>query len=313
MLLNALTVDAAEFEARTGWQAKPEGLCKGDRCVPLPGGATASLDVRVLSERLGMPLIHDETTGMWALGPEAGGRALTTAVAPDLELPTLDGEMFRLSAPARTQGPACRLGLLVRVPRRPARVAGAAYRVASQGFGDRYRRARHGRRGGSAAMDRSGPARASVTDRSGPHHWTSCSASSTCRTACGSTSKGILGASRRTGRPPGREPKRVAGRQRPRFDTPQRPSRHAQRGVGKILAESGGATWPRCATGWSAGSGLAGTPSPRTRSWSDRSHARPEQARRRGGSSSSGPVPGWREGHRDAAVGWFRESQPPPS
>jgi hypothetical protein len=98
MLLDSLTVGAAEFEARTGWRAKPEGLCKGDRCVPLPGGATAPFDVRVLSERLGMPLIHDEVTGVWVLGPEAGGRALTTAVAPDLELPTLEGEMFRLSS-----------------------------------------------------------------------------------------------------------------------------------------------------------------------------------------------------------------------
>jgi hypothetical protein len=98
MLLDTLTVDPAEFEARTGWQAKPEGLCKGERCVPLPGGTTAALDVRTVSERLGMPLIHDETTGRWALGPEAGGRALTTAVAPDLELPDIDGKPFRLSA-----------------------------------------------------------------------------------------------------------------------------------------------------------------------------------------------------------------------
>lgn len=98
MLLDTLTVDPAEFEARTGWQAKPEGLCKGDRCVPVPGGASGPFDIRMLSERLGMPLIHDDTTGMWALGPEAGGRALTTAVAPDLQLPTLDGEMFRLSS-----------------------------------------------------------------------------------------------------------------------------------------------------------------------------------------------------------------------
>jgi hypothetical protein len=98
MLVDALTVDAAEFEARTGWQAKPEGLCKGDRCVPMPGGTAGPLDVRVVAERLGMPLLHDETFGMWALGPEAGGRALTTAVAPDLELPTVDGEVFRLSS-----------------------------------------------------------------------------------------------------------------------------------------------------------------------------------------------------------------------
>jgi hypothetical protein len=98
MLLDTLTVDPAEFEARTGWQAKAEGLCKGDRCVPLPGGTTGPLDVRVVAERLGMPLVHDEAMGRWVLGPEGGGRALTTAIAPDLALPDVDGNPFRLSA-----------------------------------------------------------------------------------------------------------------------------------------------------------------------------------------------------------------------
>jgi hypothetical protein len=98
MLLDGLTVDPTELQARTGWEAKPEGLCKGDRCVPVPGGATGPLDIRVLSERLGMPLLHDEGAGVWALGPESGGRALSTAVAPDLELPDLDGNLFRLSS-----------------------------------------------------------------------------------------------------------------------------------------------------------------------------------------------------------------------
>ncbi len=98
MLLESLTVDAAELEARTGWQAKPEGLCKGDRCVPLPAGTDRALDVEMLAERLGMPLIHDEITGVWVLGPEGGGRALTTAVAPDLQLPDVHGETFSLSS-----------------------------------------------------------------------------------------------------------------------------------------------------------------------------------------------------------------------
>jgi hypothetical protein len=98
MLLDSLTLDPAEFEARTGWQAKPEGLCKGDICVPIPGGTTGALDARVVSERLGMPLLHDEAKARWVLGPESGGRALTTAVAPDLELPNVDGEPFRLSS-----------------------------------------------------------------------------------------------------------------------------------------------------------------------------------------------------------------------
>jgi hypothetical protein len=98
MLLDTLTIDPVEFEARTGWQSKPEGLCKGDRCVPMPGGAGGPLDARVLSERLGMPLLHDDVTGTWALGPEGGGRALTTAVAPELVLPDVNGEPFSLSS-----------------------------------------------------------------------------------------------------------------------------------------------------------------------------------------------------------------------
>ncbi len=98
MLLDALTVDPGEFEARTGWQAKPEGLCKGDRCVPLPAWSGGALDVEAVAARLGMPLLHDEVTGVWALGPEGGGRALTTAVAPDLRLPDVHGEPFSLSS-----------------------------------------------------------------------------------------------------------------------------------------------------------------------------------------------------------------------
>jgi len=40
-----------------------------------------------------MPLVSDGARGIWALGPETAvtGRALTTAVAPELELPDADG------------------------------------------------------------------------------------------------------------------------------------------------------------------------------------------------------------------------------
>ncbi|MDX6665660.1 MAG: hypothetical protein QOG68_1866, partial [Solirubrobacteraceae bacterium] len=39
MLLHGTSVDPEELHARTGWELKPEGLCKADRCVPLPAGA----------------------------------------------------------------------------------------------------------------------------------------------------------------------------------------------------------------------------------------------------------------------------------
>jgi hypothetical protein len=82
----ALTVE--QFAAGTGWAIKPEGACKAEVCVPL---ATA--------ERLGMAVVHDEQAGLWAFGPESlGNRALVSAEAPELVLPDLDGNEFRLSS-----------------------------------------------------------------------------------------------------------------------------------------------------------------------------------------------------------------------
>jgi hypothetical protein len=99
MLLENDTVSIADFEGRTGWVIKPEGACKGDICVPLPAEARNgdTLDVRIVAERIGMPLVRDDAAGLSALGPEAGGRALTTAEAPELALPDWRGEKFRLS------------------------------------------------------------------------------------------------------------------------------------------------------------------------------------------------------------------------
>jgi len=92
--------DAATFAQRTGWVVKREGLCKGVMCVPAPGADLGGgrVDLDVIAERLRMPLVHDEEHGLWALGPESGGRALTTAELPDLELGDVDGNPFRLSA-----------------------------------------------------------------------------------------------------------------------------------------------------------------------------------------------------------------------
>ena len=95
-----MDVDAAVFAARTGWEAKPQGLCKGDLCVPAPDAANddGTLSVAAVAERLGMPLVVDDATGLMALGPESGGRALSTARVPDITLPDVDGNPFSLSA-----------------------------------------------------------------------------------------------------------------------------------------------------------------------------------------------------------------------
>ncbi len=96
MILETLEIDSVELERRTGWQIKPQGACKGERCVPLSSVGEERVDARLLAERLGMPLVHDEPSGLWCLGPEAGGRALVDVQAPDLELPDIHGRAFRL-------------------------------------------------------------------------------------------------------------------------------------------------------------------------------------------------------------------------
>jgi hypothetical protein len=98
VIVTELRATADELAARTGWVAKPEGLCKGPMCVPLPGGYDGGdLDLSVVAQRLGMPVVHDEANGEWALGPATvGGHALESADAPDLTLPDLDGHPFEL-------------------------------------------------------------------------------------------------------------------------------------------------------------------------------------------------------------------------
>jgi hypothetical protein len=92
MILDRLDVPPVDLEQRTGWTIKPEGACRGAVCVPLP----EPFDVRELARRLRMELVHDDAHGLWALGPESGGHALTSAQLPDIVLPDRHGEEFAL-------------------------------------------------------------------------------------------------------------------------------------------------------------------------------------------------------------------------
>lgn len=101
MILETLKVTPDELKRRTGWEIKPQGACKAEICIPLSTTVTAddgSIDVGRLAERLNMPLIHEEAAKLWCLGPESGSKALTTATAPDFELPDWQGQLFRLSS-----------------------------------------------------------------------------------------------------------------------------------------------------------------------------------------------------------------------
>ncbi len=98
MVFRSARVSAAELERETGWHLRPEGLCREDRCVPFAAPDPGALDLAAVAAALGMPLVRDERQALWALGAEAGGRALVTATAPDLELTDAKGVPFRLSS-----------------------------------------------------------------------------------------------------------------------------------------------------------------------------------------------------------------------
>jgi len=98
VIFTSARVPVEEFERVTGWRSKPEGLCRDERCVPFASADPATIELAAAAEALAMPLVHDARHGLWALGAEAAGRALRSAVAPELELPDFRGGVFRSSS-----------------------------------------------------------------------------------------------------------------------------------------------------------------------------------------------------------------------
>ena len=98
MITSSPIVPRRAFEEGTGWELKPEGACKGGVCVPTPDVTGDEVDIRHLADVIGLPLVTDETQGLWALGSHmtSSQRALSSAVAPNLVLPDVNGEPFDL-------------------------------------------------------------------------------------------------------------------------------------------------------------------------------------------------------------------------
>lgn len=91
------------LQAALGWELKPQGLCKGERCIPLSGRRELSnekgVDLAGLARLLSRPLALDEEEGIAVLGASAAERAeqLRSLEAPDFALPDLEGQIHRLS------------------------------------------------------------------------------------------------------------------------------------------------------------------------------------------------------------------------
>ncbi len=92
----------AEVEDALGWRLEPQGLCRGDVCVPVRDpdlAGAAGISLPALAEALGRPLALDLAEAAAYLGPSRSDRARLRAgaPAPDFTLPDLEGRFHSLA------------------------------------------------------------------------------------------------------------------------------------------------------------------------------------------------------------------------
>ena len=95
-------VDPEHLPDALGWELRPEGLCRGDVCVPVRDRdslfAGNRLDLAAVAGALDRPILVDDDEGVAVLGVPGSTRrsAVEGFRAPSFELPDLDGTLHRL-------------------------------------------------------------------------------------------------------------------------------------------------------------------------------------------------------------------------
>lgn len=89
--------------SRLGWTLEPEGMCQGERCVPLPAALkdvdeSGRLNFTGFARYLEMPVLRHRESNTWSIGGEPPPPFPSPAkLAPDFTLPGLDGVSHSLS------------------------------------------------------------------------------------------------------------------------------------------------------------------------------------------------------------------------
>jgi hypothetical protein len=101
-----LWVAGPELARTLGWELKPEGVCRGPLCVPVPPArrsevvrADGAVNLAALARLRGQAVAHDDERSTWAFGASSDvrGGTVRSLEAPDFTLPDLDGRPHSLS------------------------------------------------------------------------------------------------------------------------------------------------------------------------------------------------------------------------
>ncbi len=101
-----LVVAPEDLTHATGWELKPEGLCRGAVCVPVRNGTVAvegGVELRAAAAALGSPFAVDDEAQVAVLGTPATARSeqQTGMRVDDFTLADIEGDAFSWSSIGR--------------------------------------------------------------------------------------------------------------------------------------------------------------------------------------------------------------------
>ena len=97
-----LWMSATSLEQATGWKLEPQGLCRGETCVPTQTGWVdneGAVDLSAVAQHLGQPVVRNSASNVWSFGESVNARRdqMMSVQAPDFSLPDLDGTQRTLA------------------------------------------------------------------------------------------------------------------------------------------------------------------------------------------------------------------------
>jgi hypothetical protein len=103
---DSLWIRFEDLQRSFGWTARPEGVCRGEMCVPIPLGRESEFvrdaewfNLAAFSRLLGDAVVYSDDLNVWVIleaAPKVRGQSQSLE-APDFGLPDLDGRVHQLS------------------------------------------------------------------------------------------------------------------------------------------------------------------------------------------------------------------------